>query len=40
MLPFTQVTGGLSGLAQTIEIFIHPEDEPQAVNLMGEDHPV
>jgi hypothetical protein len=40
MPPFTEVTGGMSGLAQTIEIFIHPEDELQAAELMGTDHPI
>lgn len=34
MMPFTQVNGGYSGTAPLIEIFIHPEDESRAIELM------
>lgn len=37
MAPIAVVTGGLSGTAPMIEIFIHPEDEAKAVEIMGED---
>ena len=40
MPPFTEVTGGLSGTAQMIEIFVHTEDNAKAVELMGMNHPV
>jgi hypothetical protein len=35
MMPFTAITGGYSGMAPIIEIFVKPEDEAQAVELMG-----
>jgi hypothetical protein len=34
MMPFTQVTGGYSGTAPLIEIFIHRDDEMRAIELM------
>lgn len=37
MTPFTAAMGGYSGTAQLIEIFIHPEDEARAVEIMGEN---
>jgi hypothetical protein len=40
MSPFTSVTGGYSGTAPMIEIFVHPDDEVKAVEIMGEDSPV
>jgi hypothetical protein len=35
MMPFTADTGGYSGTAQLIEIFVNPEDEAHAVEIMG-----
>lgn len=40
MSPFTQVTGGYAGTAPMIEIFVNPDDETQAVEIMGEDKKV
>jgi len=37
MNPFMAVTGGYAGTAQMIEIFVHPEDEAKAVEIMGAD---
>jgi hypothetical protein len=40
MSPFTSATGGYSGTARMIEIFIHPDDEAKAVEILGEDSKV
>jgi hypothetical protein len=40
MMPFTAITGGYSGTAPMIEIFIHPDDEAKAVEIMGDDNKV
>ena len=40
MSPFTAVTGGYAGTAQMIEIFVHPEDEAKAVEILGDDSKV
>jgi hypothetical protein len=40
MMPFTAIMGGLSGTAPMIEIFVHPDDEAKAIELMGEDDKV
>jgi len=34
MMPFTQVTGGYSGAAEQIEIFVHPVDERHAKEIL------
>jgi hypothetical protein len=40
MTPFTAITGGYSGMAPMVEIFVHPNDEEKAVEIMGEDNKV
>jgi hypothetical protein len=40
MMPFASVTGGYSGTAPMIEIFVNPDDESKAVEIMGEDDKV
>jgi hypothetical protein len=40
MMPITEVTGGYAGTAQMIEIFVHPNDEEKAVEIVGEDNKV
>ena len=40
MMPFAAVTGGYSGTAPMIEIFVHPNDEAKAVEIMDEDNKV
>jgi hypothetical protein len=40
MMPITEVTGGYSGTAQMIEIFVHPDDEEKAAQIVGEDNKV
>jgi hypothetical protein len=37
MMPFTAVTGGYSGTAEQVEIFVHPDDEPQAQKIVFGD---
>jgi len=40
MMPITEVTGGYGGTAQMIEVFVHPNDEEEAVKIVGEDNKV
>jgi hypothetical protein len=40
MSPITAFTGGYAGTAQMIEIFVHPDDEAKAVEIIGEDSQV
>ena len=40
MMPFTAIMGGLSGTAPMIELFVHPDDEAKAIEIMGEDDKV
>ena len=40
MMPFTAVMGGYAGTAPMIEIFVHPDDEARAMEIMGEDDKV
>jgi len=40
MMPITAVSGGLSGTAPMIEIFIHPDDEAKAKAILAEGNPV
>jgi hypothetical protein len=40
MMPLMEVTGGYSGTAQMIEIFVHPDDEDKAAKITGEDNKV
>lgn len=40
MMPITEVTGGYGGTAQIIELFVHPEDEEKAAEIVGEDNKV
>jgi hypothetical protein len=40
MSPYMEVTGGLSGSAQLMEIFVHPDDEEEARKITGEDNRV
>ncbi len=37
MMPITEVTGGYSGTAQMVEIFVHPDDEERAVKILSEN---
>jgi len=38
MMPFTVDTGGYSGAADQVEIFVHPDDEEEAKKIVfGED---
>ena len=37
MMPFTEVTGGYSGTAEMVEIFVHPDDEERAVKILNEN---
>ena len=37
MMPFTAMMGGYSGTAPMIEIFVHPDDEAKAIEIMGGD---
>ena len=37
MMPIAEVTGGLSGTAELIEIFVHPDDEERAVRILNEN---
>ena len=37
MMPIAEVTGGLSGTAELIEIFVHPDDEESAVKILNEN---
>jgi hypothetical protein len=37
MMPFTAVTGGYAGTAPMIEIFVHPDDQAKAMEIMGEN---
>lgn len=37
MTPFTAITGGYGGTAPMIEIFVHPDDEARAIEIMGAD---
>jgi hypothetical protein len=40
MMPITEVTGGYSGTAQMVEIFVHPDDEEKAVEILNENSQV
>ncbi len=40
MMPFTAMTGGYSGMAPMIEIFVHDEDEAKAIEIMAEEDKV
>jgi hypothetical protein len=37
MMPITEVTGGYSGMAQMVGIFVHPDDEERAVKILSEN---
>ena len=38
MMPFTAVTGGYSGTADQVEIFVHPDDEEEAKKIVFGDN--
>jgi hypothetical protein len=40
MMPITAVTGGYGGTAAMMEIFVNPDDEATARQIIGEDNPV
>jgi hypothetical protein len=40
MMPFTAIMGGYVGTAPMIEIFVHPDDEAKAIEIMGADDKV
>jgi hypothetical protein len=40
MMPFTAITGGYAGTAPMIEIFVHPDDETMAMNIINEGNSV
>jgi hypothetical protein len=40
MMPLTAITGGYSGTAPMIELFVHPEDEAKAKAIVNEGTPV
>jgi hypothetical protein len=37
MMPIAEVTGGFSGTAELVEIFVHPDDEERAVEILNEN---
>jgi hypothetical protein len=37
MMPIAEVTGGLSGTAELVEIFVHPDDEESAAKILNEN---
>jgi hypothetical protein len=40
MTPFAQVTGGYAGMAPTVELFVHPEDQAKAMEIVNADNKV
>jgi hypothetical protein len=40
MMPITEVTGGYSGTAQLVEIFVHPDDEDRVVEILKENQQI
>ncbi|HZI33393.1 MAG TPA: hypothetical protein VFF11_13720, partial [Candidatus Binatia bacterium] len=40
MMPLAEVTGGLGGTAAMMEIYVSPDDEARAQEIVGGDNPV